>query len=310
MKRKMVIFGGSGLLGGVIAQFFSSDYEIVIVSRNSPNFDCDRFCSWNAKTFGSWVDELNGADVVINMTGRSVDCRYTKENKRLIMESRVDSTNVIGQAIARCPNPPKVWLNSSTATIYKHSLDVEMDEGGETGATPEAKDEFSIEVARAWEKTLYEAKTPATRKVALRTAMVLSSREGGVFHVLRRLVKFGLGGKMSTGKQFVSWVHEQDFCRAIEWIINHDDLSGHVNIASPDPVTNADMMKIFREIYHVPLGLPASRWMLEIGAVFLGTETELILKSRRVVPGLLKSDGFQLNFPKLDQALRDIESRL
>ena len=185
-----------------------------------------------------------------------------------------------------------------------------MDEAGEIEATPEAKDAFSVEVARAWEQALNEAHTPVTRKVALRTAMVFGPGEGGVFRVLRRLARFGLGGKMAGGQQFVSWIHEADFCRAIEWLIHREDFSGPVNVAAPSPVTNAEMMRIFRRVSDAPFGMPAARWMLEAGAFVLRTETELIIKSRRVVPERLLAAGFEFCFPKMVDAVREIEDRV
>jgi uncharacterized protein (TIGR01777 family) len=248
---------------------------------------------------------------LINLAGRSVDCRYHARHRREILESRIHSTRVLGEAIAQCDRPPRVWLNSSTATIYKHSLDRSMDEAtGEIGATPEAKDAFSIEVARAWEAAFNEARAPLTRKVTLRTAMVFSRVEGTVFRVLRRLARCGLGGHMDDGRQFVSWIHEDDFCRAIHWLIDRDDFTGVVNLAAPQPVPNAELMRIFRRLCGAPFGLPAARWMLECGAFFLRTETELIVKSRKVVPARLLASGFQFRFSEVEAALREIEGRL
>src|SRR6185312_2175292 len=251
---------------------------------------------------------IDGADVVFNLTGKSVDCRYTEKNKRLITASRVDSTRVVGEAISRCKNPPRIWLNASSATLYKHDPDQPADESGPTGATPEAKDEFSIEVIRQWERALDEATTPHTRKVALRSTIVFG-RGAGIFPVLRRLARFGLGGKMGSGRQFVSWIHEEDFCHAADWIIEHENLSGPINMAAPNPLSNADMMRLVRKECGAPFGLPATEWMLEIGAFFLRTETELIIKIRRVVPGKLLASGFQFHFPQLEDALRNLESQ-
>ncbi|MBI3633710.1 MAG: TIGR01777 family protein [Candidatus Vogelbacteria bacterium] len=310
-QKKIVICGGSGFLGEILTEYFSQKgYFVSIISRSKPKFKCDKYIQWDGRTLDGWELELEDAEAVINMAGRSVDCRYSDTNKKLILNSRVYSTKVIGRGINRCVNPPKVWLNSSTATIYKHSFDKPMDESGEIGATDEAKDAFSIEVARAWEKELKNASTPKTRKVALRTAMVLSSSPGGVFHVLRRLTRLGLGGKMGQGDQFVSWIHEQDFCRAIEKIIDDSALSGIVNVAAPNPINNHGMMEIFRQVSEVSFGLPASRWMLEVGAFFLRTETELIIKSRRVVPGRLLKSSFEFNYPEMLKAVQEIESRI
>jgi len=312
-KERVILAGGSGFLGQSLARGLSEEgYELIVLTR-SPRAPEGRvrFVGWDGSTRGDWVAWLEGAKLVVNLAGRSVDCRYHADNRRDILDSRIQSTRVLGEAIGQCAKPPSVWLNSSTATIYKHSLDQPMDEAtGEIGATPEAKDAFSVEVARAWERALDEARTPATRKVALRTAMVLGLGGGGVFLVLRRLVRLGLGGPMASGDQFVSWIHEEDFCRAIHWLILRDDLSGPVNLAAPGPVTNRDMMRAFRRVCGVPVSLPATRWMLEVGAFFLRSETELIVKSRRVIPGRLMASGFQFRFSNLEDAVRNLEDQI
>ena len=267
---------------------------------------------WSGETLADWTKELEGAKAVINLAGRSVDCRYHDRNRRLIMDSRVNSTRVLGEAIAKCQQPPRVWLNSSTATIYKHTFGPAWDESGEIGATPEAKDVFSMEVAQAWERAFGAANTPRTRKVALRSAMVLGFGGNSVFPVLRRLVRLGLGGPMGSGRQFVSWIHQGDFCRAITWLLEQEDIAGPVNLAAPNPLTNAEMMQILRTVCGAPLGigLPATEWMLEAGAFFLRTETELIIKSRRVLPGKLLRSGFQFQFQTVRDAASDLESRM
>ncbi len=311
-KRKVVLSGGSGFLGRRLAgKLPNQGYDVVVLTRTpSSQTGPVKQIQWDGKTLGDWVRQLNGALAVVNLAGRSVNCRYHARNRQGILESRVDSTRVLGDAIARCAQPPRVWLNSSTATIYKHSLERPMDEAtGEIGPTPEARDAFSVEVARAWERAFQEARTPATRKVALRTALVFGAGEGGAYRVLRRLVRLGLGGRMADGTQFVSWIHEEDFCRAIEWLIGRDDISGPVNLAAPNPVPNREMMQALRQLCGVKFGLPATRWMLEAGAFLLRTETELILKSRRVIPGRLTAAGFEFRFVKLEGALRDIERR-
>ncbi len=309
--KQMILAGGSGFLGGALAEYFHAlGWEIVVLTRHPrERSDGVKEVSWDARTLGDWQRSVDGADVVINLTGKSVDCRYNAQNRHDIIASRVDSTRVIGEAIARSGNPPRVWLNASSATLYLHTFDTPMDENGPQGATPAAKDEFSIEVIRQWERALDVAQTPRTRKVALRTTMVLGHARNSVFPVLRRLTKFGLGGRMGSGRQFVSWMHETDFVRAVEWIIAHEEISGVVNMCAPNPLPNAAMMKLFRELYHMPIGLPATEWMLEIGAFFLRTETELILKSRRVVPGRLLASGFQFQFPEIWEALNDLAVR-
>ena len=312
-KQKIILAGGSGFLGGELAKYFKVlNWEVVVLAR-SPKSRIDGVMevAWDTKSLGDWARELDGATAVVNLTGRSVDCRYTAKNRQEIMDSRVNSTRVVGEAIALCKTPPHVWLNSSTATLYQHTFGKPHDESSrEMDSATDAKDAFSVEVAQAWERTLDEAKTPHTRKVALRTSMVLGLGRNSVFPVLRRLTKFGLGGRQGSGKQFVSWIHAEDFCRAVEWIIAHDDLFGPINQCSPNPLPNAEMMKLFREVCGVPIGLPATEWMLEIGAFFLRTETELIFKSRRVVPGRLLQSGFQFGFPTFREALENLEAKL
>lgn len=310
-SRRLILAGGSGFLGQALAKHFRAlGWEVVVLTRNPQANRAAREVSWDAETLGRWASELEGAAAVVNLTGRSVDCRYTKENRRLILDSRVNSTRVVGQALAQCKEPPRVWLNSSSATIYRHTLGPAWDEAGtDFAATPEVKDEFSLEVIHAWERALNEAETPRTRKVALRTTMVLGHARNSVFPVLRRMAQFGLGGPMGSGEQFVSWIHETDFLHAVEFLIAHEELSGPVNLASPDPVPNYEFMRAFREVAGMPVGLPATAWMLEVGAFFLRTETELILKSRRVMPGRLLKAGFEFRFPELREALADLQAR-
>ncbi len=309
--RRIILAGGSGFLGQILCRhFLGQDYEVVVLTRSPSDAKrSSREFFWDGRTLGEWSRELDGAHAVINLAGRSVDCRYHARNRKLILQSRVDSTRVIGEAISKCVNPPKVWLNSSTATIYKHNFGAAWDENGDIGATLEAQDAFSIEVAKAWERAFDEAVSPRTRKVALRSAMVLGHGKNSVFPVLRRLVRFGLGGKMASGRQYVSWIHEADFCRAMDWLIEQDEMTGPVNIAAPNPVPNREMMATFREVCGMPVGLPAVAWMLELGAFFLRTETELIIKSRRVIPGRLLDSGFEFGFKDIRAALIELETR-
>lgn len=312
MSRRIILAGGSGFLGQSLARHFRAlGWEPVILTRTPARDAPFKELAWDAHTPGDWKQTIETAEAVINLTGRSVNCRYTQENRRQIMDSRVESTRVIGEAIARSTVPPRVWLNCSTATIYKHTFGPPHDESSADFATAkEAKDEFSVSVALAWEKALNSALTPRTRKVALRITIVFGTVEGGAFRILRRLAKLGLGGRMGSGRQFVSWIHEADFLRAVDWVLEHPELDGPINIAAPHPITNAEMMRTFRRVCGIPVGLPATEWMLEAGAFVLRTETELLLKSRRVVPGKLLASGFQFQFSKFDDALRDLEARV
>ena len=242
-----------------------------------------------------------------------MNCRYTPENREAIKQSRLLSTRVVGEAIAAAARPPRVWLQASTATIYAHRYDAPNDEttGIVGGSEPDAPDtwRFSIDVATSWERALDNASVPGTRKVKLRSALTLSPDRGGIFDTLLTLVRRRLGGQAGDGRQYVSWVHDADFVRAVSWLIEHDEIDGAVNIASPEPLPNAAFMRKLRDAYGVSFGLPASKWMLEMGAVFMQTETELILKSRRVVPGLLIQRGFKFQFPSWPEAAKDLCTR-
>ena len=310
---KIVIAGGTGQVGTVLARKFHADaHEVVILSRKPAKADW-RIVLWDAETLGDWKDEIDGSDVVINLAGRSVNCRYNAENRRQIMDSRVNSTRIIGEAISQSNKPPKVWLQSSTATIYTHCFDAPNDEI--TGIIAEIQPDapsawnFSIDVAKTWERITNEAVTPRTRKVLMRSAMIMSPDHDGIFDTMLGIVRFGLGGTAGNGKQFISWIHEQDFLRAVDWLIEHEELDGAINLASPNPLPNAEFMRILRESWGTKIGLPAFEWMLEIGAVFLRTETELILKSRRVVPTRMLESGFNFDFPNWQAAAKDLCQR-
>ncbi|MBX7171559.1 MAG: TIGR01777 family oxidoreductase [Pyrinomonadaceae bacterium] len=307
---KIILAGGTGQVGTVLARnFHAKGDEVVVLSRNPANADWQTI-SWDAENLGDWKDEIDGSDIVINLAGRSVNCRYNQENSRQIMDSRINSTKVIGEAISQSPNPPKVWLQSSTATIYAHRFDAPNDEitGIIDDIQPNAPSawNFSIDVARSWERVTNEAITPKTRKVLMRSAMIMSPDRDGIFDTMLGLVRKGLGGTASDGKQYISWIHDLDFIRAIDWLIEHEELDGAVNLASPNPLPNAEFMRIFREAWGTKIGLPAMEWMLEIGAIFMRTETELILKSRRVVPTRMLDSGFTFNFPNWMDAAKDL----
>jgi len=307
---KIIIPGGSGQVGTLLARaFHQAGHEVIVLSRKSSTAQW-RVIEWDAETLGDWARELERADVVINLAGRSVNCRYTAANRRLIKASRVNSTRVLGEAIARAAHPPRVWLQMSTATIYEHRYDAPNDEatGILGGAEPNAPDtwRFSIDVATSWERALNEAITPATRKVLLRAAMVMSPDRGGVFDTLLTLIRFGLGGRAGDGRQYVSWIHDQDFIRAIDWLIAHGEFAGAVNLSAPTPVPNAEFMRSLRAAWGKSFGLSATEWMLEAGAFILRTESELILKSRRVVPGRLLQSGFEFQYPTWNEAAREL----
>ena len=307
---RIVIPGGSGQVGHILARHFHAQgHQVTVLSRN-PRAMPWEVLAWDETPNGPWTMALENSDLVINLAGRSVNCRYTQANRREIYSSRIRSTRLLNEVIGGLQNPPRLWLNSSTATIYRHALDRPMDEatgelgGGEPGA-PDSWN-FSIKVAKDWEDAFFATPTPQTRKIAMRNAITLSPDRGGAFAMLLNLVRAGLGGSMGDGDQFVSWVHGADFVRAVDWLIEHEEISGAVNIASPSPLPNREFMRAFREAWSAPIGLPASAWMIELGCFFMRTESELVLKSRRVVPGRLLDAGFEFQFPEWPAAVRDL----
>lgn len=310
---KIVIPGGSGQVGTMLARAFQRDgHEVVVFSRRNLPTPW-RTVVWDAENTGDWAREIDGADVVINLAGRSVNCRYNDENRREIIASRINSTRVVGEAIKNAAKPPPVWLQASTATIYEHRYDAANDEatGIIGGSDPDVPDtwKFSIDVATSWERTANEIDTPATRKVLMRSAITLSPDRDGIFDVLLGLVRKGLGGTAGDGRQYISWIHDADFIRSIYWLIDHPELEGPVNLAAPEPLPNKEFMRILREAWGARIGLPSMEWMLEIAAILMGTETELILKSRRVVPTRMLESGFEFTFPDWRSAAVDLCTR-
>lgn len=303
---KIVIPGGTGQVGGILRRALTAaGHEVVIISRSSG-------VRWDGRTLGPWAREIDGADVVINLAGRSVSCRYTAENLQQMMRSRVDSARVIGEAVAKADSPPKVWLQMSTATIYAHRFDAANDEdtGVSGGREPDVPGywAYSVEIAKRWEAELNEAETPHTRKVALRAAMVMSPDRGGVFDYLSWLTRLGLGGPVAGGRQYVSWIHDDDFVRAVALLIR-EPIAGAVNLTAPNPLPQREFMRELRRAWRVPVGLPATKWMAEIGAFAIRSDTELLLKSRRVVPGRLSEAGFEFHFPNWAEAAQNLVER-
>lgn len=307
---KIVLPGGSGQVGTLLARaFVAAGHDVVVLSR-SPRPAQWRTAAWDARGEGAWWREIDGADVVVGLAGRSVDCRSNAKNRRLILDSRVDSARAVGAAIAAAGRPPRVWLQASTATIYAHSFDRANDEaggviGGDEAGAPDTW-RFSTDVAKAWEAAAEAAAPPATRLVLMRSAMTMSPDPGGIFDVLLRLVRFGLGGTPGDGRQYVSWIHDRDFVAAVQWLIARDEIAGPVNLAAPGPLPFCDFFAELRRAWGIRFGLPATRWMLELGAFLMRTETELVLKSRRVVPGLLLARGFEFAFPDWRSAADDL----
>ena len=295
---KIAIPGGSGQVGHILERHFHAQgHEVTVLSRTPPPAHVD----------------LEGSDICINLAGRSVNCRYHEANRRSIYDSRVHTTRRLNEVIGGLKQPPRLWINASTATIYRHALDRGMDEAtGELGGNePGAPDtwNFSIDVAKAWEEAFFDGSTPRTRKLAIRSAMTFSPDRGGVFDVFLGLVRRGLGGTQGSGDQFVSWIHDADFVRAIDLLIAREEFQGVVNLASPNPLPNREFMRALREAWGARVALPAPAWMIEIGTWLMRTESELVLKSRRVVPGRLLDAGFTFVFPEWPAAARDLVSR-
>lgn len=319
---KVVVAGGTGQVGGVLRRALSgAGHEVVVLSRH-PSVALEsgiRHVGWDGRTLGSWAGEVDGADAVVNLAGRSVSCRYTDDNLRQMMDSRIDSARVVGQAIAGAARPPGTWLQMSTATIYADRSNEPgnppNDEatgviGGEEPHTP-LYWEYSVRIARRWEETLLEAATPDTRRVALRTAIVMNPDRGGAFDVLLRLARLGLGGSVAGGRQYVSWIHDQDLVAAVSLLLS-SEMEGAVNLASPRPVTQAELMRGLRQAWGgwaSRVGLPATRGMAELGAWALRSDTEMLLKSRRVLPGRLLDAGFEFAQPRWPEAARDLVGR-
>ncbi len=300
--KKIVLAGGSGYLGSVLANYFSSQAnEIIILSRRPQRAVGNiRTLVWDGKSMGNWAHALEGADVLINLTGKSVNCRYTKANRQAILNSRIQSVKVLGEALRSTQNGPEVWIQCASATIYRHATDRFMDEfSGELG------DGFSVSVCKAWEEA-FEQEDVQTRKVILRLGLVLGKHDG-VYLRFKNLVRFGLGGKQGNGNQFISWIHEYDVASMIDFIVQHKALAGIYNCTSPQPLKNQEFMSVMRKKLMAQIGLPAPSWLLTIGAFIIGTETELILKSRWVMPSRIINEGYTFKYPELSEAIEAIE---
>jgi uncharacterized protein len=313
IPMRIVISGGSGQVGQVLARHFHGQGHEVTALTRSPQPAPWRTLYWDGAHEGQWVSALESADVCINLAGRSVNCRYNAANRAEILNSRVDSTRILGRIIASLAHPPAVWLNASTATIYRHELERPNDEftgilGGNEPGAPDTWN-FSIGVAKAWEAAFYETPTPRTRKVALRSAMTFSPDRSGVFDVFLSLVRRGLGGTVGPGTQYVSWIHDADYIRATEFLIEHSEFEGAVDLASPNPLPNRDFQRVLREAWGIRIGLPTAEWMVEVGTFFMRTESELVLKSRRVIPTRLLRAGFAFEYSTWPEAARDLVDR-
>ena len=313
-NKKIILAGGTGFIGEGIINYFGKDNQFFVLTRHQQDAPNNRnryhislkeyasniqYIHWDGQTPGNWCSVLEGADLLINLAGRSVNCRYTKQNKKEILESRLLPVHALNTAIALCKNPPEIWINASSATVYRHAEDRPQDE-----YSGEYHEGFSVDVCQQWEETFFQPSNPLTRKVALRMAITLGP--GGVLIPYFNLLKFGLGGKQGSGNQYFSWIHIEDSCRMIEWITAHKGINGVVNCCAPAPVTNQQLMQVLRELTGNKFGLPAPAWLLKVGAAFMGTETELVLKSRWVIPTRIQETGFVFKYPYIQDALKDI----
>lgn len=300
--KKIILAGGNGYLGSVLANYYRDlTEEIIILSRKSQTAVGNvKTLLWDGITEGEWKAEMEGADLLVNLCGKNVNCRYTDKNKKEIISSRVNPTKLLSQVIGNLVQPPKLWITITSATIYRHAEDRPQDE--ETG---EIGNGFSIDVCKRWEEEFFSARTPHTRKIALRMGIVFGYADGA-FPRLLNLVKCGMGGKQGNGQQYVSWIHEQDAARCTEFLMDQEELNGIINCTAPEPLKNAILMKHIRESYGASFGLPAPTWLLGLGAVVIGTEVELILKSRWVLPKRLIDNGYVFLFPKAEEAIQNI----
>ncbi|HEY9261559.1 TIGR01777 family oxidoreductase [Chitinophaga sp.] len=301
-NKRIIIAAGTGFIGNSLMEHFGEDNDLIILTR-TPRRPTGRisYVAWDGKTTGKWTRALENADLLINLTGKSVNCRYTPQNKQAILDSRINATSVLGAAIQRLKNPPKVWINAGSATIYRYAEDRPMDE-----FNGEIANDFSVQVCKQWEKTFNDTTLPHTRKIILRIGVTLGWQPGGVMQPYLNLVKFGLGGQQGSGQQMFTWIHITDLCRMIAWLYENETLSGTYNCTAPNPVTNKVFMQSLRNATGRRFGLPAPASLLKVGAFLIGTETELLLKSRWVVPSRALQAGFTFTFPVLKNAFDDI----
>ena len=300
--KKIVIAGGTGFIGSLLTNhFIGRGNEVVVLSRRHHTDQTGiNYVKWDGRTLGDWTNILEYADVLINLNGKSVNCRYTEANKQAIYDTRIEATNVLGQALKQCQHPPRLWINASSATIYEHAMDSPMTERSPITAT-----DFSVDVCKKWEAAFHSHDLAGIRKVVLRIAIVLG-KDGGAFPVIKRLAKLGLGGKQGNGRQMVSWIHEQDLTEVFSYCIENSEVTGTWNVSAPNPVKNKAFMKAIGRQMKVPVGLPAPQFLLKAGALVLGTEPELVLKSRYVIPEKLTSAGFRFRYEKISDALVDL----
>lgn len=290
--KKVILAGGTGFIGAYLHMRFNElGYKVILVSRDKNNVPWELEALTNA---------IEGAYLVVNLAGKSINCRHNEANKQAILTSRIDTTKMLGEAIAACTNAPKLWINASATGIYKPSVTHPMTEDEK-----ELGSDFLSEVVSEWERVFFGFKLPATRQIALRTSVVLG-KNGGALQPLAQITRLGLGGKQAEGSQMFSWIHLEDYFRAVLYLLNNDVVNGVINCTAPNPVTNYEFMNALRTTLHVPFGLPAPRFAINIGAKLMGTEPSLLLDSSYVFPKKLTDAGFEFTFPEIHKALFDL----
>ena len=289
--KKVIIAGGTGFIGSYLtSRFLENGYNVMVVSRESNHVQ------WNENELSNVFEK---AELVINLAGKSINCQHTAKNREAIINSRIETTTIIGNAIRKCQIPPGLWINASATGIYPPSIDISMTEGSLVGT------DFLAEVVKIWEKTFFDFRLSNTRQIALRTSVVLG-KNGGALQPLVKLTGFGLGGKQASGKQMMSWIHLEDYFRILLFLMENCELSGVVNCTSAKPISNKDFMTMLRQTLNISVGIPAPGIGIKIAAKLIGTEPELILNSSNVLPQCLTAAGFEFNFPDIESALTDI----
>jgi len=302
MKR-IILAGGSGFVGQALAPVLvANDYEVVVLGRGAAHRrDGVDYLQWNGETVADWANAIDGAEAIVNLMGRNINCRHTPENRREIVRSRVDSVRALGEAISHCAIPPKAFVQTSGIGYYGDTGDHAIDEDASHG------NDFPAEVCRQWEGAFEALDLPATRKVVLRLGVVLG-RDGGALPMLEKLTRFFLGGAVGSGRQFISWIHVADVVRIFASAIEQPDLTGVFNATSPAPMTNAEFMRELRRVLHRPWSPPVPAPLARAGAWLMGTEGDLALLSSRCIPRRFLEHGFQFQFPNLPDALADLYS--
>ncbi|MCB9363149.1 MAG: TIGR01777 family protein [Flavobacteriales bacterium] len=299
-KPKIVIAGGSGFFGAYLVNYYKQTKNVIVLTRGASEIkEGVEYVSWDGKSVSGWKECLNEAEALINLSGKSINCRFTDENKKLLIASRTVSTKVLAEAISSLENPPKIWLNASAGAMYQP----------QTQPNTENETEFSIgflsKMALTWEEAFYKEELPKTKRAAIRISLILG-KDGGVFPVLKKITSLYLGGSAGSGKQMMSWIHIEDAARAIDFIIEKN-IEGPVNFSSNSPVSNKVFMKSLRKVLGVSLGIPAPAFGIKFFSRFIGAEPSLLLDSVNFIPEKLIEEGFKFKFTDINNALEDLK---